>query len=48
MLMCVAAAPRRLHDESLKALAWERVVNRIVDGDVQQDVHPERDVDVVS
>ena len=29
-------------------MAQERVVNRTVDGDVQQDVHTERDVDAVT
>ena len=44
MLICVAAAPWRLRDEFLESLARERVLNRTVGGDVQQDVHQEGDV----
>jgi len=44
MLMCIAAAPRRLPDKHLESLAQERVVNRTVGGGVIQDVDTERGI----
>ena len=49
MLIFVTAAPRRLPDELLNPRrGGGAVANRTVNGDVQQDVHTERDVDAAA